>query len=102
MCTSINRRHNTIAQYIATQPLLDFYKGATQRKGAQVILRLWDQTGIDWEKDKAREEDTESASKSGKDMEGEEAWDTESRASGSSGEEWSGASADEWEVRQPR
>ena len=72
----------------------------TKREGSQVLLSWWDQTGIDWEKAKAREAETESASDSGTDMEGEEAREIESRASGSSGEEWSGASADEWEVRK--
>ena len=52
--TYINRRHNTVAQYIDTRPLLDLCKGATQREGARVTLRWWDQTGIDWEKAKAR------------------------------------------------
>ena len=100
--TSINRRQNTVTQYIATQPLLGLCEGATQREGARVKLRWWDQTGIDWEKAKARKAETESASKSGTDVKGEEARDTESRASGSSGVEWSGASADEWELRRPR
>ena len=94
--TSINRRQNTVAQYIATQPLLDLCKGAKQREGARVTLRWWDQSGIDWEKAKAKETETESASDSGSDTEGEEARETESRASGSSGAEWSGASVDEW------
>ena len=100
--TSINRRQNTVTQYIDTRPLLDLCKGVTQREGVRVTLRWWDQTGIDWEKAKAMEAETESASKSGTDMEGEEARYTEIRASRSSGAEWSGASADEWEVRQPR
>ena len=100
--TYINRRQNTVAQYIATRPFLDLCEGATQREGSRVTLRWWDQTGIDWEKAKAREAETESASKSGTDLEGVEARDTESRTSGSSGEEWSRASADKWEVRQPR
>ena len=82
--TSINRSQNTVAQHIATRPLLDLCKGATQREGARVTLRWWDQTGIDWEKAKARETEMESASDSGTDMEGEEARDTESRASASS------------------
>ena len=46
--TSINRRQNTVAQYIATRPLLDLCEGATQREGARVTMRWWDQTGIDW------------------------------------------------------
>ena len=100
--TPINRRQNMFMQYISTRPLLDLCEGANQREGARVTLRWWDQTGIDWEKAKAREVETESASESWTDLEGEEARDTESRTSGSSGAEWSGASADEWEVRQPR
>ena len=100
--TSINRRQNTVAQYIATQPLLDLCKGVTQREGARVTLRWWYQTSIDWEKVNARKAETESASELGTDIEGEEARDTESRTSGSSGAECSGASADEWEVQQPR
>ena len=39
--TSINRRQNTVAQYIATQPLLDLCEGATKREGARVTLRWW-------------------------------------------------------------
>ena len=96
--TSINRSQNTVAQYIATQPLLELCEGAKKREGARVTLRWWDQSGIDWEKAKAKETETESASDSdsGSDTEGEEVRETESRASGSSGAEWSGASVDEW------
>ena len=97
--TSINRSQKTVAQYIATRPLLDLCEGAKQREGAWVTLRWWDQSGIDWEKAKAKETETELALDSdlGSDTEGEEVRETESRASGSSGAEWSGASADEWE-----
>ena len=56
--TSINRRQNTVAQYIATRPLLDICEGATKRKGERVTLRWWDQSGIDWEKSKAKETET--------------------------------------------
>ena len=85
--TSINTRQNTIAQYIATQPLLELCEGAKQREGAWVTLRWWDQSGIDREKAKAKETETKSASNSvsGSDTEGEEVRETESRASGSSG-----------------
>ena len=65
-------------------------------------MRWWDQTGIDWEKAKARGAETESESKLGTDMDREEARDIESRAIGSSRAEWSGASADEWDVQQTR
>ena len=95
--TSIQRRQNTVAQYIATRPLLDLCEGARQREGARVTLRWWEQSGIDWEKAKAKETETEatSGSESGTDTEGEEEREAESRASGSSGSEWSGESADE-------
>ena len=62
--TSINRRQNTVAHYIATRPLLDLCKGSKQREGARVTLRWWDQSGIDWEKSKAKETETELASDS--------------------------------------
>ena len=66
---SINRRQNAVTHYIAMQPLLDLCEGVTQREGARVTLRWWDQTGIDWEKLKVRKEETELASESGTDME---------------------------------
>ena len=96
--TSIQRRQNTVAQYIVTRPLLDLCEGARQREGVRVTFRWWEQSGIDWEKAKAKETETESTSgsESGADTEGEEGQETESRASGSSGAEWSGAIADEW------
>ena len=45
--TSIQRRQNTVAQYIATRPLLDLCEGAIPREGARVTLRWWVQSGID-------------------------------------------------------
>ena len=45
---SIQNRQNTVAQYIATRPLLDLCEGARAREGAKVPLRWWDQAGIDW------------------------------------------------------
>ena len=46
---SIQKRQNTIAQYIATRPLLDLCEEARAREGAKVPLWWWDQAGIDWE-----------------------------------------------------
>ena len=43
---SVTRRHNTVAQYIATRPILDLCERATQRIGARVSQRWWDQEGI--------------------------------------------------------
>ena len=45
--TSINRRQNTVAKYIATQPLLDLCEGTKRQGGARVTMRWWDQKGID-------------------------------------------------------
>ena len=103
---SIANRQNTVAQYIATRPLLDLCEEALAREGTRVPLRWWNQTGIDWETAKARGEgeggEADSTSILGSSTEGEETRneereEEESRASGSSGAEWSGASADEWE-----
>ena len=57
--TSIQRRQNTVAEYIDTRTLLDLCKGAQQREGARVKLRWWTQSGIDWEKPKENEMKTE-------------------------------------------
>ena len=73
--TSINRSQNTVAQYSAMRPLLDLCEGSKQREGARVTMRGCDQTGIDWEKAKARGEETESEAASGMDTEGGEARD---------------------------
>ena len=62
--TSIHRRQNTVAQYIATRLLLEISEGLRQREGARVTLRWWYQSGIDWEKSEAKETETESASDS--------------------------------------
>ena len=94
--TSILKRQNTVAQYIATRSLLDLCEGARAREGAKVPLRWWDQAGIDWETAKAKGVETDRTDGTGKDTEGEEEQEDERRASGSSGAEWSGASADEW------
>ena len=49
---AITRRQNTAAQYIATRPILDLCERATQRMGARVSRRWWDQEGIDLEEAK--------------------------------------------------
>ena len=45
--TSIIQRQNTVAQFIATRPILDLCEQAAQRSGVQVSWRWWEQTGID-------------------------------------------------------
>ena len=100
---SIANRQNTVAQYIATRPLLDLCEEAREREGTRVPIRWWNQTGIDWEAAKARggEGETDSTRRLGSSTDGEEERkeerEEESKASGSSRAEWSGASADEWE-----
>ena len=46
---AITRRHNTVAQYILTRPILDLYERATHRLGTMVSQRWWNQEGIDLE-----------------------------------------------------
>ena len=41
---SITRRQNMVAQYIATQTIMDLCEGATQWPGARVSWRLWYQS----------------------------------------------------------
>ena len=97
---SISNRQNTVAQYIATRPLLDLCEGARAREAARVPMRWWNQAEIDWETSKSKGVETGSTSGLGTDTDGEEEREEEredtSKASGSSGAEWSGASADEW------
>ena len=54
--TSILRRQNTVAQFIATRPILDLCEKANRRPGAQVPRRWWEQTGINWKGSIEREE----------------------------------------------
>ena len=45
--TLILRRHNTVAQFIVTRPILDLCEGAVRWPGAQIPRQWWEQTGID-------------------------------------------------------
>ena len=51
---SITRRQNTVAQYIATRPILDLCERATRRPGVRVSWQWWEQAGIDLEGAKKR------------------------------------------------
>ena len=93
---SISNRQNTVAQYIATRPLLDLCEGARAREGAKVRMRWWNQADIDWEAAKSKGVETDNTGGSRTDTDGEEEREDTSRVSGSSGAEWSGVSADEW------
>ena len=69
---SIENRQNTIAQYIATRPLLDLCEGARAREGGKVPMRWWNQAKNDWETAKTKGVETDSTSGSGTDTDGEE------------------------------
>ena len=103
--TSILQRKNTVAQFIATRPILDLCEKATQWPGALVARRWWEQTGIDWKGEGERVEAaaaaepgkkafTDSESEEDNAMDGNVGGTGEEAflgASGSSGAEWSGA-----------
>ena len=46
--TLVLRRQNTVAQFIATQPILGLCEVAEKRRGTHVPQRCWEQSGIDW------------------------------------------------------
>ena len=46
--TSVLRRQNTVAQFIATRPILGLCEVAERRRGTRVPQRWWEQPGIDW------------------------------------------------------
>ena len=52
--TYITRRQNTVAQYIATRPIMDLYERSTRRPGAWVSQKWWEQDGLDVEGAKKR------------------------------------------------
>ena len=45
--TDITRRHNTVAHYIVTRPILDLFGRSDQRTGTWVYWRWWEQYGLD-------------------------------------------------------
>ena len=46
--TSFIRRQNTVAQFIATRPILGLCEVAERRRGTRVPQKWWEQSGIDW------------------------------------------------------
>ena len=46
--TSVLRRQNAVAQFIATRPSLGLCKVAERRRGTRVPQRWWEQSVIDW------------------------------------------------------
>ena len=55
---SVTRRQNTVAQYIATQPILDLCEMSNWRPGARVSRRWWEQDRIYLEGAKKRAVET--------------------------------------------
>ena len=114
--TSVLRRQNTVAQFIATRPTLGLCEVAERRRGTRFLQRWWEQSGIDWrlarEKaaaaqagaNEAASDTPGSGSGSGSELElksypdptlggtaGGTGEETSLGVSGSSGAEWSGA-----------
>ena len=54
--TYITRRQKTVAQYIATRPILDLCERSAWRSGARVSRRWWEQDGLYLEGSKKRAE----------------------------------------------
>ena len=106
--TSILQRQKTVAQFIATRPILGLCEVVVRRPGTQVPRRWWEHTEIDWEEarekavakeeydaaEAAEPELTGSDSETEADTPGGTAGSTAEEASlganGSSGAEWSG------------
>ena len=107
--TSVLRRQNTVAQFVATRPILVLCEGTEQRGGTWVPQRWWEQPGIDWRLAREQNERAEAAGEtytnatagtttstmetetSGSGLENGTGEEASLGASGSSGAEWSGA-----------
>ena len=90
---SVTSRQNTVAQYIATRPIMDLCERSTWRPGSKVSQRWWEQAGIDLERAKKREAEAATVSELDSDSESNSdpgKYEESRRASGSSGVEWIG------------
>ena len=47
--THVSNRHNTVAQYIATRPIIDLCLVAKRRPGPRVATRWWEKEILDLE-----------------------------------------------------
>ena len=83
---SILWRQNTVAQFIATRPIMDLCKQATRRPGERVSRRWWEQTGIDLKGAREKAVTAAAEPETGADLEAESE-DEPERASGEIGEE---------------
>ena len=52
--TYVKRRQNTVAEYIATRPILDLCERSAWRQGGWVSWQWWEQDGLDLEGTKKR------------------------------------------------
>ena len=59
--TSVLRRHNTVAQFFATRPILVLCEGTERQGGTWVPQRWWEQPGIDWRLAREQNERAEAA-----------------------------------------
>ena len=47
--TYVSRLHNTVVQYIATNPIMDLCMSVKRKPGTRVEMRWWEQEGLDLE-----------------------------------------------------
>ena len=59
--TSVLRRQNTVAQFVATRPILVLCEGTERLGGTRVPQRWWEQPGIDWRLAREKNERAEAA-----------------------------------------
>ena len=45
--TYVSRNQNTVAQYIATRPIMGLFLAAKRRPETRVAMRWWEQEGLD-------------------------------------------------------
>ena len=105
---TVLRRQNTVAQFVATRPILALCEGTERQGGTRVPQRWWEQTVIDWRLARERSENagaagegtakatagtatTTPATESSDSETGSGEEEESPGASGSSGAEWSGA-----------
>ena len=63
--TSILRRQNTVAQFIATRPILELCEKSNRRPGARLAWWWWEQIWIDWRGSRERAEAAAEAAEPG-------------------------------------
>ena len=80
--TSVLRRQNTVAQFIATRPILGLCEVVERRRGTRVPQRWWEQSGIDWKLSREKVEKAAAAAEQA----GANAEETETPGSGAEAE----------------